>query len=230
MRLLAIESSGDLAGVAVVDECGVLAEVAFRHRLELSRFLAVRIEETLALAGLTVEAIEGIGVGVGPGSFTGLRLGVTAAKTLAFARGIPAGAVGTLEALAWEHPAPESTLVCAVLGASAGELFAGCYRWREGGPSLEGEEALQPAAELAARLSAGGDVLVVGSPGPHRDLLRGSGGRVIVDAEDRGPRAATIARLARQRLQAGEVFPVHALAPRYLRASAAEVRREARPQ
>src|SRR2546422_1711126 len=98
----------------------------------LFRSLVPRVAETLSLAGVQLEELGGIAVSVGPGSFTGLRIGVTAAKSLAYARGLPVAGISTLEALAADHPAPEQTIVCPVLPASASQLFAGLYRWRDG--------------------------------------------------------------------------------------------------
>jgi tRNA threonylcarbamoyladenosine biosynthesis protein TsaB len=230
MRVLAIETSGDLAGIAAADASGTLAEVAFRHRMELSRFLFPRIEETLALAGLAVEDVEAIAVSAGPGSFTGLRIGVTAAKSLAYARGVPLVEVGTLEALAAAHPVPSGTLVCAVLPASGGQLFAALYHAGEAGEGrLEpwAEAMLLDIGDLVKKLAAASlNVMVAGDPGPHREALAAAlGPRLSLPARGEAPRASVVARLGRERLLAGEATPFHAAAPRYLRASAAEVRR-----
>jgi tRNA threonylcarbamoyladenosine biosynthesis protein TsaB len=163
MKLLGIETSGDVAGVAVADETGLAAELLFRHRMELSRFLAPRIQEVLALASIGVQELEGIAVSRGPGSYTGLRIGVTAAKSLAFARGLPIAAVSTLEALAWERPAPPQALVCPVLSASGTDLFAALYQWQGGRLEARLEEMLLPTGDLVERLrSTSLDVLLCG--------------------------------------------------------------------
>jgi tRNA threonylcarbamoyladenosine biosynthesis protein TsaB len=203
-----------------------MAELRFRHRLELSRYLAPRIQEVLTLAALAISDLEGIAVSVGPGSFTGLRIGVTAAKALAFAGGLPVAGVGTLEALAWEHPAPPGALLCAVVSASPEQVFAALYQWGSEGPSVRAEETLLPAADLAAKLAQTPlEVVMVGQPGCHRETLAQSmGPRLAGPAEDAPPRAGTVAVLGRQRLLEGGGDSVHALAPRYLRLSTAETR------
>jgi len=226
MRILGIETSGDVAGLAVLDEAGVLAEIQFRHRQELSRTLAVRLEELLELAGLDLPELHGVTVAVGPGSFTGLRMGVTAAKTLAYARELPVAGVGTLAALAAERPAPFRALLCSVLPASPTHLFAALFQWQDGRPEPRAEEMLIAAEDLAAKLAQSPlDVVLAGSAGQHRPALEAAlGPRLILGPEQPTPRAATVARLGRERLLRGESDPAHALAPRYLRPSTAEAR------
>jgi tRNA threonylcarbamoyladenosine biosynthesis protein TsaB len=228
MRVLGIETSGDVTGVAVVDEKGVLAELSFRHAMQLSRHLLPHTQEVLALAGCTLQDLAGIAVSVGPGSFTGLRIGVTTAKSLAYAAELPVIAVPTLEALALETPAPAGALVAALMSASSVDVFAALYQWSGGRLEPRAEELMLPAAELAQRLARTPlDVVLTGIIGPHRPLFSTAAGpRLTLNLEDRSPHPATIAAYGRRRLAAGESDPVHALAPRYLRASAAEARRE----
>ena len=229
MRVLAIETSGDVTGVAVVDEKGIAAEVSFRHGMQLSRNLMPRLQEALASAGVAVGDLEGVAVSVGPGSFTGLRIGVTAAKSLAYAAGLPIAAVPTLGALAWEIPAPPDTLVAALISASTTDVFAALYQWCGGELEPRAEELLLPARELGVRHSRTPlKVVMVGQLGPHRALFQElMGDRLTLVSEDRSPRPATVGLLGRRRLLAGDSDPVHAVAPRYLRGSAAEVRRAA---
>lgn len=226
MLVLGIETAGDVAGVALHDAGGLRAELCFAHGMELSRFLLPHVQELLRVAGAALGDLEGIAVGLGPGSFTGLRIGVTAAKSLAFGLGLPAVGVGTLEALAAECPAPAGALVCAVVSASAADVFAALYQWRDGHPEPRAAEMLLPARDLAGKLTAAPlDVVMAGVPGPHRALLAAAlGPRLALSPEDRLPRASTLARLGRARLLAGEAPSVHSLAPRYLRPSTAEAR------
>src|SRR5688500_10215975 len=93
------ETSGEMASDADVDETGLLAEVRFRHRMDLSRYLVPRVQQVLGLAGCAVDGLDGIAVSAGPGSFTGLRIGVTVAKALAYGRGLPIAGVSTLRTL-----------------------------------------------------------------------------------------------------------------------------------
>src|SRR5260370_8167051 len=102
MKLLAIETTGDVADLAVVDEGGMSATLAFRHRMELSRRLVPRLQELLSLAGLEAADLDAIAVSLGPGSFTGVRIGLATSNALALALDRPIAGVPTLPA-----PAPE---------------------------------------------------------------------------------------------------------------------------
>jgi tRNA threonylcarbamoyladenosine biosynthesis protein TsaB len=247
MKLLGIETSGDVTGLALADESGVLAERASAHEMQLSRNLVPAIRDIVGEAGLAVRDLDGIAVSIGPGSFTGLRIGVTTAKTLAYALDIPIVALSTLElqALAAPRP-PEGTLVCAVITASAKEVFAALYQWAGGELHAKAEEMLLPAGELGTKLAQStfpapaplpcrsaelarprATVTLVGRPGPHEALLREALGDRLAGSEFRNdPHAAVLALEGRTRLLARRPVEVHGLAPRYLRASAAEVRRQ----
>jgi tRNA threonylcarbamoyladenosine biosynthesis protein TsaB len=229
MLVLGIETSGAVAGLALRDELGVVAESSFRHQMRLSGELVPRIQRLLIDSGLSVGDLGGIAVCLGPGSFTSLRIGVTAAKTLAYAREIPIAGVGALDALAAAVPAPPRALLCCVLTASGDDIFAALFQWHQGRPEPRAEEMLLPARDLAARLGRSPlDVVLVGDPGPHRELLlEALGERIVAAPDDRGPRAGVVACLGRERLLIGAGDPVHELAPRYLRPSAAEARRAA---
>jgi tRNA threonylcarbamoyladenosine biosynthesis protein TsaB len=227
MRVLGIETSGEVASVAVVDERGVLAEIRFRHAMQLSRYLSPHIDQVLRMASVPMAELQGVAVSVGPGSFTGLRIGVTAAKALAYARDLPIAGISTLEALAAEHPAPPSALVCTVVSAAASGLYTALYQWVDGRLEPRATELLVRGEELAEKLTASTlPVLLLGNPGPHRVLLEEVLNAREMDSRDAEPRASTVARLGRERLLAGAGDAVHYLAPHYLRLSTPEVRRQ----
>jgi len=141
-----------------------------------SRLLAL-VERVLGEGGIGWEEVGRLAVGVGPGRFTGLRIGVATARALAQARGLPVVAVGSLHALAAGAPGGERH-VAAVLDARRGEVFAAV--WREGALGLA-PVALTPEA-LAARLRAGPPVLAVGDGAVRfSDELEGAGAVVPAD-------------------------------------------------
>lgn len=228
MRVLGLETSGDVTGVGLVDERGVLAEISFRHGQQLSRLLQPCLQQLLRMAGLRFSDLDGVAVSVGPGSFTGLRIGVTAAKSLAFAAGLPVVGVSTLEALAAEHPAPEGSSRWAVLTAAKTDVFAAGYEWRDGCPQCREAPAVISIEELGRRLATAPQAAVVArvSADQLRLLAPLAPGRVLL-VSDASPCPATVAAQGRLRLLAGEADPVHLLAPRYLLLSAAEAKRRA---
>jgi tRNA threonylcarbamoyladenosine biosynthesis protein TsaB len=234
MTILAIETTGPRAEVAVVDDAGVVASMAFQHRMELSRLLMPRIDATLEMAGMTLAELDGIAVSLGPGSFTGIRIGVVTAKALAWAAGRPLAGVPTLEALAAAEVASPETLICAVVPARADELYAALYQRAGGGagvgrPTRAADAVTTRAAptvltidQLAARLAGyPGPVLLAGdAPEAAERLLSALGPRALARRPPAGPAAAWVAEMGRQRLAAGGDDPA-TLAPLYVRPSAA---------
>jgi tRNA threonylcarbamoyladenosine biosynthesis protein TsaB len=139
MIVLGIDTSTHVAGVAVVDEQrGVLDER--RHGGGgRGADLLVAIDEVCRRAGVAPAQLDAIAVGAGPGSFTGLRIGMATAKGIAFAAERPLWSASSLAALAHEL---EGGLVIAALDARRGEVFAGAFR---GGAAVAPERALAPA-------------------------------------------------------------------------------------
>jgi tRNA threonylcarbamoyladenosine biosynthesis protein TsaB len=149
-------------------------------------------EAALAEAGATWADVDALAVGVGPGGFTGLRLGVSTARALAQARGLPVVAISSLQALA--EPVDEDT-VAAVIDARRGEVFAAA--WRDGAPLLE-PTALAPEA-LAARLPSG-TVAVGDGAVRFREQLERAGVAVPADGSPvHRLSALAVARLAEGR-------------------------------
>ena len=125
-RSLAIETSGQIGSVALVDSQTLLAERLFPHGLRHAAEMLSLIDQVCVEHGWKPRDIEQIFVSSGPGSFTGLRIGVTCAKTLAFALNIPVLAVPTLRVLAENAPA-EARHVIIVLDAKRGQIFTARY-------------------------------------------------------------------------------------------------------
>ncbi|OGL15189.1 MAG: tRNA (adenosine(37)-N6)-threonylcarbamoyltransferase complex dimerization subunit type 1 TsaB, partial [Candidatus Rokubacteria bacterium RIFCSPLOWO2_12_FULL_69_21] len=128
MRVLAVETSTLAGGAALLDGARVVGEYRLDIRLTHSERLMVAVDRLLGDAGWTPHDLEGLAVAVGPGSFTGLRIGLAAVKGLALALAIPVAAVPTLDAMAalLSHAALP---VCPVLDARKHEVYACSYRW-----------------------------------------------------------------------------------------------------
>jgi tRNA threonylcarbamoyladenosine biosynthesis protein TsaB len=229
MRLLGIDTSTATAGIAIVDEDGrVLAEA--RHSTAgRGADLLVAIDQVCRDAAVAPADLTAIAIGAGPGSFTGLRIGMATAKGIAFAARRPLWAVSSLAALAAdaaEQLAGQLLLVhadgviCAALDARRGELFAGCYR---NGAAL-GPERVMPPGELAAWVAElAGAEAVVSFAGDaidaHPALAALSGGDGWLAA--RTPSGRAVARLA---LAGARADITLGGAPTYIRPSEAEVK------
>jgi tRNA threonylcarbamoyladenosine biosynthesis protein TsaB len=165
VKLLALDTATSTAGIAVVDGDRVLGEA--RHDTAgRGADLLVAIDRLCREAGVAPGELDAIAVGAGPGSFTGLRIGMATAKGIAFAANRPLWAVSSLAALADDAQRELATgqqvaeaVICAALDARRGELFAGCFR---GGVAIAAERVLAPH-ELAPWASE-----IVGAPAPPR--------------------------------------------------------------
>ena len=200
----------------------VVAEGAHRESRSHTASLPVLVERVLGEAGLALEDVEGIAVSIGPGSFTGLRIGLALAKGLAFAGGLPLVGVPTLEALAWVADAAPGTSVCAALDARKREVYAALFAVEAGGlRRVTPDLALAPEA-LAARLPR--PCTLVGDAGEVYGAVLGAHARLLPFATHH-PRGGVIARLGAARLAAGEAANVGTLEPIYVRPPDAELPR-----
>ena len=129
MRILALESATLAGGAALLDGDVVVGESRTNIALTHSERLMVAVDRLLGDAGWTVKDLEGLAVSVGPGSFTGLRVGIATAKGLAVTLGLPVAPVPTLDALAAILPFADAP-VCPLLDARKGEVYCCLYRWR----------------------------------------------------------------------------------------------------
>ena len=133
MRVLAIDTSTMLGGVAIVDELsGVVVEVRLNVKSTHSERLMTTIDYALQQSGYTIYDVDFFAVTTGPGSFTGLRIGLSTVKGLSYATGKPIVSVPTLEALARNFPFCRYP-VCTMLDARKKEIYAALFEWRDDG-------------------------------------------------------------------------------------------------
>lgn len=227
--LLAIETSGRAGSVALLGRSDQQLTVAATRALDpaerTARSLFPAIDQLLRQCQLAPRDLAGIGVTVGPGSFTGLRIAVTAAKTLAYATHTPLVGLNTLDVLAIQAGATPASRrrVWGVMNAERGDLFAACY-------SLPLD--LRPGREDATRVVATDAWLKSLEPG---DLIVGPAASRYAEQLPEGvslaadqalyPTAAAVGRLAATWLAVGEITDPFALLPKYYRPSAAEEKR-----
>jgi tRNA threonylcarbamoyladenosine biosynthesis protein TsaB len=223
MRVLAVDTATKSCSVAIAEE--LLAEMTLVSGETHSRHLARLIETLVRSADLSLDRIEGFAVARGPGSFTGLRIGISTVKGLAVAGNRPVAGVSTLAALAWQI-GPTDHLICPMIDAHRKEVYAALYRWGADAPApVSGEQVATPKAVVAA---IDEPCIFVGSGASvYRHLIGETAGRqaVFVPAERNAIRAATIAMLGARRLVGGHADDVERLVPTYLRKSDAEIKR-----
>lgn len=216
--VLGLATSGVYGEVGVALPDGQLLLRALGQGSARGRGILPAVEALLAEAGKTVNDLEGVVVDMGPGSFTGIRVGVTTAKSLAWALGLPAAGVLSLTALARAAPADREVL--AVRDAGRGRLYHARFGPEEGGRRPPRSE---PGRDLAADvLSASGGSLVVGEEAPA----------LLAKTLPEGPREALEVRAgvaailaeARAEPDGCRVASPHVLAPVYLQVSAPERR------
>jgi tRNA threonylcarbamoyladenosine biosynthesis protein TsaB len=185
--------------------------------------LPALVERVLARAGLAVADVEGLAVSIGPGSFTGLRIGLGFAKGVAFAGGLPLAAVSTLEGLAEVAGGAPGDTVCAALDARKREVYAALFRIGGTGTveRVTDDLALAPEA-LAARLPPG-TVLVGDAAEAYPDAF--GSGLVLRPFATYHPRGGVVARLGTRLLAAGTRAELGPVEPVYVRAPEAELSR-----
>jgi tRNA threonylcarbamoyladenosine biosynthesis protein TsaB len=216
--ILALDTSTLVASVAVVAGGRTIAAIEARASTHSEKLLPA-IDAAIRQAGRGATDLDAIACGAGPGSFTGLRIGLATAKGLCFALGKPLLLVSSLAALAHGAGSPELTL--ALLDARKHEVYAGLYRAAQ---PVAPDAVLPPAqlAEHVARAAAGAPVVVVGDGAAAYPEAAAACGVILAGARAT-PAAASVAALAAARLSRGESDDLITAAPSYIRASEAEL-------
>ena len=217
MLLLALDTATETGSLALAVGDQVLAEYSLESPNACLTSLMPGVDAILRNSGHEIADLGAVAVSTGPGNFTGLRIGLATAKTLAWSLNLPLVPVPTLEVLAAQFPSYPHP-VGVVMDAKRGEVFWELFRCPGEFPqSLEGPRRL-PAAELPARLAA---PLLLTGPGleVHREILAPRLPPEIVWAPPAlwRPRASILARLARRRLELGLTASPAQLIPTYLR-------------
>jgi len=162
MLILAFESSAKPASVALVRDGRLLSRYFQCSALTHSRTLLPMAEDMMKNVGLTIADVDLIAVAHGPGSFTGIRIGVSTVKGLAWAAKKPCVGVSTLEAMAW-HGVAAGGVVCPVMDARRGQVYNALFRIVDGRPVRLRPDRAISLGELAEELRAlGEEVLLVG--------------------------------------------------------------------
>jgi tRNA threonylcarbamoyladenosine biosynthesis protein TsaB len=221
--ILAVESATAAVSAALLRGETLLGEETSEDARPPSERLLPAIDSLLRRSGVALDALSGFAVSVGPGSFTGLRVGIATVKGLAFGSGRPVAAVSTLAALAL--PALDGrTPVAALLDARRGELYAALFA--ADGSVLLPDSVRTPAA-LAGLLPAGTRIVAGegAETGAAELAARSAGGAELLPAPFGLARAAAVGVLGARLLARGEGLASERVAPRYVRRAEAEARR-----
>jgi tRNA threonylcarbamoyladenosine biosynthesis protein TsaB len=221
--ILAVESATRAVGVALLRGETLLDEETSRDERPPSERLLPAIDALLRRNGIALDALAGFAVSVGPGSFTGLRVGIATVKGLAFGSGLPVAAVSTLAALAL--PALDGGApVAALLDARRGELYAAVFA-ADGSVLLP--DCVRAPGALAGLLPAGTRIVAGEGAGPGAgDLAERLPRRIEILPPPHGvARARDVGVLGVRLLGRAEGVPAGQVAPRYVRRAEAEARR-----
>lgn len=224
MLILGIETVTDQVSVAIGGHEGVLGLVEVCRGRRHAETLVPAIEFTCAQARVALEEIGVVAVDVGPGLFTGMRVGIAAAKAFALALRVPMIAISSLDLLAFPLRHTDRT-VCAVVDARRGELFFACYQPVPGGVQRITEPALGTPDDLVAELmSRGGEVLCVGDGALRYEDEIVAGLHCEIAAQFLAhPSAAPLVQLAHARALREEWVTPGEIQPSYLRAPDAKI-------
>lgn len=218
MLILGIETSGTVGSVALMEHDQLLkkrtlAGQARRHAQALTSEMAKLFQD----ANRSPSDCQGVGISMGPGRFTGLRIGVTCAKTFAYAVGCPVAAVDSLQAIAEECP-DELAKVTVIADAQRGDLYVGLYQQEDGQWVRLDAITFHPAKAWIGSLSRS---VTVAGPGLERWAADFPADCSLL-SDRTVPNATTICKIAARQFQAGDVEDLWGLEPYYLRKSSAE--------
>jgi tRNA threonylcarbamoyladenosine biosynthesis protein TsaB len=230
MYILGIETSTTTGSVAVVSEDSVIAQYSLNIEVTHSERLMTTVDRVLKDTGFTIADMDGYAVAIGPGSFTGLRIGLAAVKGLALVTGKPVAAVPTLQALAWKVPYAAYP-VCPMLDARKNEVYASMYRFD--GTTLVHvmAEAVISLSLLSKRIS---EKTVFTGEASHlfrEEIVNLFGDRALfAPVSAILPSAATVAEIGFDMIKNGKQADMDSVTPMYIRRSEAEVMWEKKAQ
>lgn len=223
MRILAVDTAAKSCSVAIMAAGSLSAELITLKDETHSKHLMELIHKVLGMAGFRVGELDGLAVTIGPGSFTGLRIGVSTVKGLAHALNKPVVGVSSLDALAWQC-ADRSHLICALLDARKGEVYSATYRFENDTltqKSLENvtapEAAVEGLKEPCVFIGSGAQLY-------RRNIINVLGNLANFVPEDQNIiRASSVGFLSMEKFKTHDTSEAAGLVPHYIRKSDAEL-------
>lgn len=227
MLICSVDSSATPASVCLLEDDRIIAEYYLNTGFTHSQTLMAMLESVLKISGKSADDIDLYAVNSGPGSFTGVRIGVSAVKGMAYALEKPCVEVSTLESMAY-NLLGSHTIVCACMDARRRQVYHGLFR-------VDGDKIERLCDDTAIAV----DDLLSFLPDHEEIILVGDGAELVAQSTDdplitlappnlRYQRASSVALAAVEKYNRGEVVSPAALMPRYLRLSQAERERNAK--
>jgi len=222
MIVLGIDTSGYANAVGVADGDQILADSVFLARTDSLEKIISNIDSVLKEVNLCLKDVQGFGVGLGPGSWTGIKVGVTVAKILAYSTGKPVCGVPTLEVLAYGVRSKPGQICSIIYAGTKDTVYAAFYRSQNSAVSRVGDYYVGDLPGLSKMVKES-TVLVASEAKSYRQLISQSIGSADIDikAVEGVPRGAAVALLAAARLSRGDSDNALSLEPLYLKESTA---------
>ena len=224
MKILGIDTSSMAASVAVIEDNKLICEYTINTKKTHSQKLMPMIENMLGLSDLNVREIDAIAVCEGPGSFTGLKIGMATAKAIAHVNDIPVIGVNSLEALAANMNLCDKK-ICSILDAQRNQVYTGRYQY-EGTKLVEIKEiGIQQIDELLEELAQSGEqwILVGEAVYKYEDKIREISNIEIPAASNNVTKAGSLCSVAKVKFDEGkDIFDCYTVNPLYIRKSQAE--------
>lgn len=224
MIILAIDTTSHAASIALINEERLIGEYTSNAKLSHLQKLIPMIEDLLEKCELSIEDVQGIAVSEGPGSFTGIRIGISTAKALAQVKNIPIVNVPTLEAMAYNVPY-YSGIVCPILDARRQQVYSGAYQWENN----RCKEIVKPSAyaieELIEQIKDYNNILFLGDGVStyKTHIVEKLGQKAkFADSYIKYQKASSVGQLSIQLFKEGKQKPYYDIKPNYLRKSEAE--------
>lgn len=222
MLILALDSSAAPASAALLEDGKILSEFYINTKQTHSQTLMPMVESVLKLTNKTLDDVTCMAVSAGPGSFTGVRIGVSCVKGLSMTRNIPCAGVSTLRAMA-ENARQLTGIVCAVMDARCGQVYNALFRAESGKLTRLCDDRALPIAELLDECKTFTDKIYLVGDGAELCYKTFAAIRAeLLQPQLRFQRASGVAMAAQEMIENGQTVTPDALMPIYLRLPQAE--------
>lgn len=222
MLILALDSSAAPASAALLEDGKILSEFYINTKQTHSQTLMPMVESVLKLTNKTLDDVTCMAVSAGPGSFTGVRIGVSCVKGLSMTRNIPCAGVSTLRAMA-ENARQLTGIVCAVMDARCGQVYNALFRAESGKLTRLCVDRAQPIAELLEECKTFAEKVYLVGDGAELCYKTFAAIRAeLLQPQLRFQRASGVAMAAQEMIENGQTVTPDALMPIYLRLPQAE--------